>query len=139
MSRRLLETHLDSQQDQERIERILDVLTEKLYYHGYPISRAEARDDVGLPVTFADDALEKDLWALHMSYATELRPGLPAIPPAPGALSGPTLIEVDAAIIESTHGLHTFRYMGTATPVPAKGTTPANVNAVLDMSWGRRT
>ena len=53
MSRRLLMLHMD-ENDEERIKRIVDLLTEKLFFHEYQISRAEARDLIGLPVTYPD-------------------------------------------------------------------------------------
>jgi len=57
MSARLLSLHMDPEGDKSAIEQILEKLTEKLYYHAYPISRKEARDYVGLKVTFADGPL----------------------------------------------------------------------------------
>ncbi len=35
MSKRLLSLHLDPEKEADRIEKIVDTLTEKLYYHGY--------------------------------------------------------------------------------------------------------
>jgi hypothetical protein len=59
--------------DQHAIEVLLDQLTTKLYYHGHPIARAEARQ-LGLPV--AEDvpaAVETAMWNVYLAYEQDLQ------------------------------------------------------------------
>ena len=39
---------MDAVRDSHKIDELVDKLTSKLYYHGHPINRTEARQDVGL-------------------------------------------------------------------------------------------
>ena len=77
-ARKLLELHMDPNEDGETIDGIVETLIEKLYYHGHYISRREARD-IGLNVQKAEDfkagAGDKDLdqlmWKLYLDYEEE--------------------------------------------------------------------
>lgn len=56
------------------IEEIIQKLTSELYFHGHPINRQEARDDVGL--TFVKDASDEEaekMWNLYLIYEKEMR------------------------------------------------------------------
>ena len=44
MAKKLLSLHMDPRKDEHRIREIVDNLTSKLFYHGHPINRTEARD-----------------------------------------------------------------------------------------------
>ncbi len=138
MGSRLLATHLDPDKDSDRIEKIMEVLTEKLYYHGYPVSRQEARDVVGLPVTFAGPELEADMWALYSEYKRNLKFGQPFIP-GPGAIAPTgTPVECDVAVVESNSMLHTCRVQGTARLAKNKGTNLDEVNIEASGAWEKR-
>lgn len=52
LSKRLLELHMKDEGEKERIEKIVEILSEKLYFHGYQISRHEAKEIIGLNVSF---------------------------------------------------------------------------------------
>jgi Serine dehydrogenase proteinase len=55
------------------INEIVDKLTSQLYFHGHPINRQEARDDVGL--TFVKDAtpaVADMMWNLYSLYEREM-------------------------------------------------------------------
>jgi hypothetical protein len=110
VSRRLLSLHLDSEKDKERIEHIIDLLSEKLYFHGYEISRHEAKEMVNLPVTYPDEPLEKSMWELFGFYRAD-------IPLAPLNLAGNFV--ADAAVVESAGLTHSYVMEGVATT--AKG------------------
>ena len=109
MSRRLLMLHMDENEDEEKIERIVDLLTEKLFFHEYQISRAEARDMIGLPVTYPEEELEELLQRTFEAYDEDL-----------GGIDrrleirreGPFLI--DSAIIESTSRTDVYTFRGAA-------------------------
>ncbi len=138
MGARLLATHMHPEKDKERIEKILDVLTEKLYFHAYPISRAEARDAVGLNVAFADGELEATMWELFSAYNEQMKLGQPALPVDPSSVTRASPLEVEAAVIESEVSLHTFLYEGTMAPRPAQGKTPAGINVQARGRWRKR-
>lgn len=135
MSQRLLETHMDPEKEADEIEHILDVLTEKLYFHAYPLSRTEARDYVRLPVVFADSPLEAEMWKLYSSYETALGFGMPLVDAA--QVTKRTRVEADSAVIESGSGLHTFRHSGWAEPQQQKQ-GPPQVQLLLQQLWARR-
>jgi hypothetical protein len=62
----------DPQAEAHRIEQLLEDLTRKLYYHGHPINRTEARDDLKLPVDFPVAAVEKAMWDLYVAYEEDM-------------------------------------------------------------------
>lgn len=56
------------------IEQIINKLTSQLYYHGHPINRQEAREDVGL--SFVKDTTPEEeiaLWQLFQAYCADMR------------------------------------------------------------------
>ena len=55
------------------MKEIVDSLTSKLYYHGHPINRIEARQQVGLPNVVDAGAIESSMWNLYLQYEEELR------------------------------------------------------------------
>jgi hypothetical protein len=58
--------------DEERIEAVIDALTEKLYSHGHAIGRTEATE-LGLRVQKAAPDLEGLIWDLYQEYEEFLR------------------------------------------------------------------
>jgi hypothetical protein len=77
-ARKLLELHLDPNEEATMIDGIVETLVEKLYYHGHHIPRQEAKD-IGLNIQKAEDikAGDKDLdqlmWKLFIEYEEELK------------------------------------------------------------------
>jgi hypothetical protein len=106
LSRRLLALHMDPELEAERIERVVDVLTEKLYFHGYEISRREAEEFVGLPVERPTADVEALMWDLYLAYRRALH--LDSL-----ALNGP--FSLDSAVIESATMCHVWTFQGIAT------------------------
>lgn len=71
MAAKLLALHRDND-DRHTIEEIAEKLTRKSYYHGHPINRHEAREDIGLPnVEDAPADLEGLMWDLYREYEQE--------------------------------------------------------------------
>ncbi|MEK6272453.1 MAG: hypothetical protein AABM42_07370 [Actinomycetota bacterium] len=62
----------DSTAEAHRIESLIDHLTTKLYYHGHPINRREAREDLGLHVVDATPQVEKAMWDLYLDYERQM-------------------------------------------------------------------
>jgi hypothetical protein len=72
MATKLLEQRSSEIKDQ-KVEEIVDKLTSKLYYHGHPINRKEAKEQIGLSnVIEPDDTLEKLIWDLYLDYEAEM-------------------------------------------------------------------
>lgn len=72
MAVKLLELHMDPISDEHRIKEIADKLNAKLFFHGHPINREEAKS-YHLKVESASPTLEKIIWELYKSYALEMR------------------------------------------------------------------
>ena len=73
MAQKLLSLHMNKAKDQHSIDEIVDNLTSKLFYHGHPINRKEAQDQVGLKnIEYPDSKLESLIWDLFLEYEKEL-------------------------------------------------------------------
>lgn len=58
---------------EQQIVEVVERLTSQLYYHGHPINRREARDEIGLPfVVDASSEEESLLWAIYESFEEEM-------------------------------------------------------------------
>jgi len=113
MAKKLLSLHMDKRSEEHKINEIVDSLTSKLFYHGHPINRTEAKDEVGLKtVEHPSAALEKLMWSLYLDYEAEMKmeepfdaasefvAQHPAAPAPGGALTAPSKAKL--AFIEST-------------------------------------
>ncbi len=73
-ARKLLSLHLDSKKDKRKIEKIVSMLVEKLYFHGHHINREEAKS-IGLDVIKAEEVSPEfnDLvWDLYLDYEKDM-------------------------------------------------------------------
>jgi hypothetical protein len=129
---------MSAEGQKEAVEQILDKLTEKLYFHAYPIFRTEARDYVGLNVVFADGELATALWELYTLYKNALKLGEAAIDIDPSRGGRPFPLEVEAAVVESEAGFHTFALEGMASVKPGQGKAPPSMDVQLKGSWRKR-
>ncbi len=68
IARKALLTHWDPVEHAEQIDRIVITLNGGLHSSAYPISRKEARDELGLPVVYADPELWSRMWQLYGAY-----------------------------------------------------------------------
>jgi hypothetical protein len=60
--------------DQHHAEEIVSTLAQRLFYHGHPISRTEARDDLHMKwVDDAPDHIAAAMWDLYESYAEDMQ------------------------------------------------------------------
>ena len=110
LSKRLLELHMKGEGDKEKIEKIVEILSEKLYFHGYEISRHEAKEIIGLNVSYPSEEIEKLMWELYTEYKDALLPGeeFDFNRLLGNRESGDFLL--DSAIIESVDLIHTCSY-----------------------------
>jgi hypothetical protein len=81
-ARKLLELHMDPIHEKPKIDRIIEILVEKLYFHHHHINRKEAKE-IGLKIKYAEEYknetsnLEHLLWELYLDYEKELSIFLP--------------------------------------------------------------
>ena len=71
LARKLLTLHSNRTTQKGKIDEIVDNLTSKLYFHGHPINRDEARD-LKLSVGKIDRAIEDSIWKLYAAYEQEM-------------------------------------------------------------------
>lgn len=72
MGRKIMRTHMHDS-DEHLIDEIVENLASKLYFHGHPINRKEAKDDLKLKVTVPEADLEENIWQLYLLYEQELQ------------------------------------------------------------------
>lgn len=72
LASKLLQSHMDPKSDAHKIEEIVERLTSKSYYHGHPINRKEAKDELGVNVEFPSKKVEELIWALYLEYEREM-------------------------------------------------------------------
>jgi hypothetical protein len=79
---KILRTHMP-ETDAHKMNEIVENLASKLYFHGHPINRKEAKDDINLEVTLdLQPDLETGLWDLYKEYEAELENLTPFNPPS---------------------------------------------------------
>ena len=74
MARKLLALHMNMNKKEHEIDEIVDNLTSKLFYHGHPINRDEAKQQLGLAtIKSPSHKLEELMWKLYLDYEEELK------------------------------------------------------------------
>lgn len=63
--------------EDEKIDEIIEVITEKMFIHGHAVNRQEAKE-IGLHVEDMDDELEELCWNLFLDYEKEMKLRSPA-------------------------------------------------------------
>jgi hypothetical protein len=65
---------MSEETDQHKIDETIETLASKLYFHGHPINRREARLELGLKVVeTVPPALETVTWKLYLDFEEELK------------------------------------------------------------------
>ncbi|MBA7521424.1 hypothetical protein ES705_13531 [subsurface metagenome] len=106
LSSKLLQLHMP--QDDPRIDRIVDSLTEKLFSHDYSINRTEAKK-IGLTnIKDTDSNTEETIWKLFVSYHDYLELDRPFDPDSYLGDENEKTLEIDRAIIETENLSHYF-------------------------------
>jgi hypothetical protein len=78
---KILLTHMKADADQHTIDEIIDNLASKLYFHGHPINRKEARDELKLNVLEnPSPELETAIWNLYEDFEKEFENRIPFDP-----------------------------------------------------------
>jgi Serine dehydrogenase proteinase len=73
IAKKLLKKHMPKPEQEHEIEQLVEDLKSNLFFHGHPINRGEARDDLKLKVEDAEPTLESLMWFLYEEYAQELQ------------------------------------------------------------------
>lgn len=72
IARKILKTHMKEEADEHKIDEIIENMASKLYFHGHPINRQEARNDLRLKVAKdLNPKLETLMWDLYQDFETE--------------------------------------------------------------------
>jgi len=113
----------------EQAQNIIEHLTEKLYAHNHMIARREAKEEIGLPVIFADNELNTLMWTLYEDVATELKLSEP-FNPTEIMRGNRTEFEVASGIVESECGSDYFIFSGVVErrDYPETGQINVNIN-----------
>jgi hypothetical protein len=137
LAKKLLGLHTDisSEEGKNRVNGIVDVLTEKLYSHQHLIPRKEAKDIIGLNVRYANRDLERLLMALYNAYRVELGIGETVNPGV--LLDNRTELPIEWAIakIETTETEDRFSLKGKILRA-AQPLQPPAVN-ILEQGWAK--
>lgn len=73
IARKILLTHMTEESSKHKIDDTIEILASKLYFHGHPINRREAREELQLKVVEnPTPALEEAIWKLYLEYEAEL-------------------------------------------------------------------
>lgn len=101
---KILRTHMTGA-DEHAINEIVENMASKLYFHGHPINRREAKADLKLKVTDElPPELETCLWELYLAYEGEFQNLSPFNPASDLAASGP-MKQGDCKEYELTHAM----------------------------------
>lgn len=74
MAKKLLCLHMDPDDHAHRVSTIVENLTSKSFFHGHPINRIEAVDQIGLStVEKPTEAVQRSMWKLYLEYEKELQ------------------------------------------------------------------
>lgn len=69
---KILRTHMKNADD-HTIKEIVENMASKLYFHGHPINRKEAKSDLKLKVVEPPMDLEEVMWKLYMDFEQEFK------------------------------------------------------------------
>ncbi len=112
LARKLLRQHMLSESQEHEIERLIDTLKSNLFYHGHPINRAEAKNDLKLKVIDPPPEHETLMWNLYLQYEDDLKLKEPfnllrelelklPVPPAPVTLTTQQIVQQMQALAQN--------------------------------------
>jgi len=79
LATKLLKIHMKKPEQQHLIQEIVDNLKSKLYFHGHPINRKEAKE-LNLKIVFPSPKEEKLIWELYLEYEKDMNLIIPYDP-----------------------------------------------------------
>lgn len=108
LAKHLLSAHTDMQEE-DKVDRIVSILTRERYSHDYIISRREAREVIGLQVVDVPSSLEEKIWSLYSLYESAMELNVPSSHDAFLDKADQKVGNFDRAFIESVSATHVFR------------------------------
>jgi hypothetical protein len=73
IARKLLNLHTE-EEDQHKLDSVIEALASKLYFHGHPINRVEAKKELGLKVLEnVPEEVEAAMWDLFVDFEQEMK------------------------------------------------------------------
>ena len=111
LAQKLLALHMKGEGSAAQMERIVDILTERLYSHLHFIGRREASEDVGLKIIQPSAELEERMWNLYTEYEEALSLRKPIIAEALLGEERETDLTVPVAFMQSAHLSHVCRVL----------------------------
>lgn len=74
MAKRILMLHMGGTADEHRIDELVEIFTSKLHYHGHPINRDEAINDLGMKnVQRPPRRVEVAMWSLYREFERDMK------------------------------------------------------------------
>jgi len=98
-----------AESEEHEIEQLIDNLKSNLFYHGHPINREEAKNDLKLKVEAPTDEVESLMWELYREYEEDLKlkepfNALRELELKSGPVPGPTHLST-AQLVQQMHAL----------------------------------
>lgn len=135
MAKKLMMLHMDTKEE-HIIDDIVETLTSKLFFHGHPINRREAKEMQLKVEERIPKEIERMMWELYSVYEEEMEMCSPFIPKDILNSSGSDMEEVTlcGAIIESVEGKDIFSSQCRITRpnIPPNAPLPLQIQASTD-------
>src|SRR6266851_1289031 len=131
IARKILETHM-KKEDQHNIDEIIEMMASKLFFHGHPINRKEAREELKLKVVEkVPPELETGMWTLYKDFEAEMENRIAFDPMTEIYVKGKKFAEAVAAAAAAP--MPGSAAPGAAAPAapPAAPVAPAGAPAVV--------
>jgi ClpP class serine protease len=131
--REMLRLHMDADEQAQKIDELVEALTERLRAHGHTINRREAAE-IGLKARAPEPALEAAMWGLFEIYVKDLQMFEPFNPAAILGQAQTKDIRLERAYLESASHTDVFVSEGTLRalppgPAPGGAQMPGRVQA----------
>jgi len=101
LAKKLLGLHMDRTTDEHRIDKIVESLSARLYYHGHPINRKEAKSDLELHVVEPDQEIETTIWDLYKQYEVAMQLSEPFVPYQEFLAGNPDISQINNVVVVS--------------------------------------
>ena len=135
LARRLLLKHLN---DEAKINRIVNKLTQELPTHNYLIGRTEASKEIELDIINPSDEVEQLMWALYKEYETWLRFTSPASSEQDLGTEDNKIIRYERAAVESLYDETLLQHVFITDKVLLRmKTTPPGMQQPVDQTMER--
>jgi hypothetical protein len=145
MATKVLKTHMKDDAD-HIIDEMVENMTSKLYFHGHPINRVEAKNDLKLKIGQSSESLEKLMWELYLDFENEFQNTEPFNPsgalftqnpvlPAPGQ---PATAPIESTLLHALIQSKSLKSVYTSKRRNALIQTPAGPQLqdfVLELGW----